>query len=182
MQSIRTLENTLFQLAGPEHYLFTNLDLAAILPDLNNSALNALLGRAHENGIIQRICRGLYLNPRTDYPAGLVLYHAAARLRANEFNYLSLESVLSDAGVISQIPMNWITLMSSGRNYIYDCGLFGHIEFIHTKKDMESIPSQLQYDPRTRLWRSSVKQAIKDMRLTRRSTDLVDWEVADEFV
>ena len=96
------------------------------------------------------------ITPRTDYPAGLVLYHAAAHLRAREFNYLSLESVLSDAGVISQISMNWITLMSSGRNYTYD--------------------------PRVRLWRASVLQALKDMRLTRRSTDLIDWEIANEFV
>ncbi len=182
MQSIRTLSNTLHNLADTDHYLFTNHDLAAILPDLGEPALNALLGRAHENGIIQRICRGLYLNPRADYPIGLVLYHAAARLRAHHFNYLSLESVLSDAGVISQVPMNWITLMSSGRNYTYDCGPFGSIEFIHTKKPIESITTQLHFDTRSRLWRASVRQALKDMRLTRRNTDLVDWEVAHEFI
>ncbi len=31
---------------------------------------------------------------------------AAAPLRARELNYISLETVLSDAGVISQVPMN----------------------------------------------------------------------------
>ena len=54
--------------------------------------------------------------PEVHYPSDLVLYHAAARLRADALCYLSLESVLSDAGVISQIPINWITLMTSGRS------------------------------------------------------------------
>ncbi len=110
------------------------------------------------------------------------MYHAAARLRANEFNYISLESVLSDSGVISQIPMNWVTLMSSGRSYIVDCGDFGHIEFIHTKKVPDSIGAQLHYDMRCRLWRASVELAIRDMVLTRRNIDLIDWEAVHEFI
>jgi len=60
--------------------------------------------------------------PRVAYPAGLVLFHTGARLRASGFNYISLETILSDAGVISQIPMNWITLMSSGRTTTVSCG------------------------------------------------------------
>ena len=31
------------------------------------------------------------------------------------FNYISLETALSDEGVISQIPINRITIMSTGR-------------------------------------------------------------------
>jgi hypothetical protein len=93
-----------------------------------------------------------------------------------------LESALSDAGVISQIPMNWITLMSSGRSSIIDCGSFGHIEFVHTRKPPDSVAAQVSDDPRCRLWRASVVLALRDMALTRRSTDLVDWEAAREFV
>jgi len=182
VQPIKQLANTLEKLANEDHYLFSSSDLAAAVPDLGTSALNALLSRARGNGLIQRICRGLYLNPRADYPVGLVLYHAASRLRAGEFNYISLESALSDAGVISQIPMNWLTLMSSGRNYTFDCGAFGHIEFIHTKKKPDSIASHLTYDAECRLWRASVSLALKDMGLTRRNTDLIDWEVVDELV
>jgi len=176
------LANALAELANVDHYLFSSSDLSAIFPGQNKTALNAMVARAENNGIVQRVCRGLYLNPRTDYPAGLVLYHAAARLRANEFIYLSLESVLSDAGVISQVPMNWITLMSSGRNYTFNCGVFGHIEFIHSKRPIEKVTSRLSYDPRCRLWRASVSLALKDMKQTRRDTDLVDWEIANEFV
>ena len=52
---------------------------------------------------------GLYLYPRASHPGGLILYHAAVGLRADAFNYISLESALSDAGVISQIPMNCVS-------------------------------------------------------------------------
>lgn len=91
-----------------------------------------LLSCAVKAGLLRRVCKGIYLYPVRDYPMGDLLYHAAARPRAAEFNYLSLESVLSEAGVISQIPMNWISLMSSGGSHIVDCGDCGHIEFIHT--------------------------------------------------
>ena len=182
MQPIKRLAQTLENLADEEHYLFSLRDLSAIIPGQSSAAFKALIGRAKKNGLLRPVCRGLYLYSKVNYPAGLILYHAAARLRAHEFNYISLESVLSDAGVISQVPMNWITLMSSGRNYIVDCGAFGHIEFIHTKKSINSVVSQTNYDPRCRLWRASVSLALRDMALSRKSTDLVDWEAAHEFI
>lgn len=42
-------------------------------------------------------------------------------------NYISLESALSDAGVISQIPINRVTLMSSGRTATISCGQLGSL-------------------------------------------------------
>ena len=110
------------------------------------------------------------------------MFHAAARLRAGEFNYISLETVLSDAGVISQMPMNWITLMTSGRSHVVNCGDYGHIEFVHTAQLPESVAGELTYDPERRLWRASVCQALRDMRATRRSMDLVQEEVLRELV
>ena len=182
MQPIKQLADILANLADEKHYLFSLRDLSAAIPEQSLASFKALIGRAEKNGLLKRICRGLYLYPKVNYPSGLVLYHAAARLRAHEFNYISLESALSDAGVISQIPMNWVTLMSSGRSHIVDCGTFGHIEFIHTKKSLDRVASQLSYDPCCRLWRAFVALALKDMALTRRNTDLVNWEVARELI
>ncbi|MHB8791035.1 MAG: type IV toxin-antitoxin system AbiEi family antitoxin [Desulfobulbaceae bacterium] len=182
MQPLKQLAHVLENLADRDHYLFSLDDLRAALPGHGPAAFKSLAGRAEKDGLLRRVCRGLYLYPKVEYPAGLVLYHAAARLRAHEFNYLSLESALSDAGVISQIPMHWITLMSSGRSYIFDCGTFGHIEFIHTKKSPGQVASRISYDPRCRLWRASVALALQDMARTRRDTDLVNWEAARELV
>jgi hypothetical protein len=182
MQSIRRFNQILATLADPEHYLFTLADLRAALPDLSAAALKTLVSRAEQSGLLQRVCRGVYLYGRVDYPRGLVLYHSAARLRAECFNYISLETALSDAGVISQVPINWITLMTSGRGNIIRCGAWGTIEFVHTRKRPEVVQSHLQYDRRCRNWRASVRLALQDMRDTRRSLDLVDWSMVDELV
>ncbi len=182
MQPIKTLKRVLETLADAEHYLFTLNDLQGAIPELGAGAFKALVCRAEKDGMLTRVCRGLYLYPKVNYQQGLLLYHAAARLRADEFCYISLESALSDAGVISQIPMNWITLMTSGRSGIIGCGAFGHIEYIHTKRRPENLAAHLTYDTRCRLWRASVALALMDMHLTRRSTDLIDRETAHELV
>lgn len=182
MQPIKKLTRILELLADKEHYLFTLDDLHGALPEVTRGALKAIVCRAEQDGLLRRVCRGVYLYPKPAYPHGLLLYHAAARLRAAEFNYISLESALSDAGVISQVHINWITLMSSGRSTIVTCGAFGTIEFIHTKRRPEAIASELVYDQRSRLWRASVSLALKDMRSTKRSIDLVDEEAGNESV
>lgn len=182
MQPVKKLARVLSDLADADHYLFTNDDLQGALPYHSHGAFKALLSRAQKEGLLKRVCRGLYLYPHVSAPGGLLLYHAAARIRANQFNYISLESALSDAGIISQIPVNWITLMSSGRSYVVQCGEFGHIEFVHTKKKAARIADQLTYDSRCRLWRASVPLAYKDMLLTRRNLDLIDREALSEFI
>ncbi|OKY73773.1 MAG: hypothetical protein BM485_17100 [Desulfobulbaceae bacterium DB1] len=182
MQPIKQLAKILAELADDEHYLFSLADLKGAMPEQSQGGFKALVSRGVRDGLLKRICRGVYLYPSVDYAGGLVLFHAAARLRADAFNYISLETALSDAGVISQIPMNWITLMSSGRSHIVNCGEFGRIEFVHTKKQPENLTDHLIYDSRCRLWRASVALAIKDMQATKRSTDLIDWNAANELV
>ena len=182
MTPIRQLSETLKALASPEHYLFALGDLSSALPKHSHAALQILLSRAVKSGLLQRVCRGLYMYPDACPHDGLLLYHAAARLRAGDFNYLSLESVLSDTGVISQIPMGWITLMSSGRNRIVDCGNFGRIEFIHTSRPVEKVMKHITWDHRIHLWRASVALAMKDLKHTHRSQELIDWELVDELV
>ena len=182
MQPIKQLHHIISKLANKEHYLFSLNDLRGASPEQTQGAFKTLISRAVKDGFLRRVCRGLYFYPKVSYESGLILYHAAARLRAHEFNYISLESVLSDAGVISQIPMNWITLMSSGRSNIINCGTWGHIEFIHTQNSPTSLACQLTYDSHCHLWRASVTQAIKDMKQTRRNTDLIDWDFAHELI
>lgn len=182
MQPIKHLIRSLAELAGPEHCLFTLSDLQALLPALSPAAFKTLLSRAVREEHLARVCRGLYLYERVDYPRGLVLFHAAARLRADTFNYISLETALSDAGVISQVPINWVTLMSAGRSNVIRCGSWGAIEFVHTDKRPESVANLLYYDARCHLWRASTDLAVQDMRATRRSLDLVDWSTVHESV
>jgi hypothetical protein len=161
-------------LATAERYLFTPEDMRALVPELSQGAYKALLSRADREGGLRRVCRGLYLFEPVAPRDGLLLFHAAARLRANCFNYISLETALSDAGAISQIPLNWLTVMSSGRSNRINCGPWGTIEFVHTRRQANELEEMLTYDARCRLWRASPEQALRDMKATRRSLDLVN--------
>lgn len=131
-------------------------------------------------GLLERICQGIYQYSDSPDTSGLVLFHAAALLRARHFNYISLETVLSDSGVISQIPTGWITLVSTGRSAVVGCGRFGAVEFVHTERPMASIIGHLTYDTQRDLFRANVELAIADMaRFGRRGTaDLIQRENA----
>jgi len=182
MQPIKSLANWLNKNSNNERYLFTPSDLRALFPTLSPSAFKTLLSRAAQTGYLSRVCRGLYIYKRTMPSSGLILFHVAAHLRADQFNYISLETVLSEAGVISQIPINSISIMSSGRSYIMSCGEFGTIEFVHTRQKPTKVMDQLTYDSNCRLWRASVRLALRDMKTTHRNCDLIDWDIADEFI
>lgn len=182
MQPIKQLSSRLPLLADQERYLFTPDDMRALVPQIAPGAFKALLHRAERAGLLRRVCRGLYLYPHVKYPRGFLLFHAAARLRANHFNYISLETALSDVGIISQVPTHWITLMSSGRRALIRCGEFGTIEFVHTRKRPAALCDRLSWDSRCRLWRAAPDLALEDMRATRRDMDLIDWRVVDELV
>ena len=179
---IKKLNYLLEKNAGPEQYLFSVHGFSSVFHELSFPALKMLFKRAVDNDIFKRVCRGVYLYDKVDWPRGLLLYHTAAKLRNNTFNYISLESALSDAGIISQMPLQWLTLMSGGRSNQIDCGSWGTIEFVHTRQRPEELHTQLVYDRRCRLWRATVSRAISDMKNCRRPLDLINWSVVDELV
>jgi len=181
MQPIKRLIEWLEKNSTVDHYLFTSSQLHSLLPELSALAFKTLLSRAVSNGHLIRVCRGLYMYKR--YPhTSLLLFHAAAQLRANEFNYISLETALSDLGIISQIPLNYISIMSSGRSSTIACGKFGTIDFVHTTQEACDVASQLVYDDECRMWRAMPALALRDIKATRRSSDLIDWEIANELI
>ncbi len=181
-QPTRKWVSTLEQLAGLKPTLFTSRQLSALAQDLSEGAFKTRLSRAVTDGHILRVCRGLYMCKNVAAPNGLFLFYAAAQLRPNQFNYVSLETVLSDAGVISQIPIQTITVMSSGRSNTISIGQWGVIEFVHTAQKPNTIAKHLYYDASIHMWRARVPQALRDMRATHRSLDLVDWSIANELI
>jgi hypothetical protein len=178
MQPIQVLTQGLAALAGERGAVFATQDLRALLPDLSDNAFKTLLSRAAERQQagerLRRVCRGVYVFGKAASSSGLLLFHVAAVLRAYGFNYISLETALSAHGLISQVPMNWVSIMSSGRSSIVPCGAWGTIEFVHTSRKPNDLADQLSYDVACRLWRASPQLALRDMRATRRSLDLVD--------
>ncbi len=183
MQPIKILSQWLEQHANKKHYIFTLQDLRALFEDMHESAFKTFMSRAVKSGIIERICRGIYACKPMKYSGGLLLFHVAAYLRSGDFNYISLETALSDAGIISQIPMHYISIMTSGRSSKISCGNYGTIDFVHTQRMPQDMIDKLTYDVDYRLWRADIITAVEDMKHTRRSTiDLIDWEIVNEFV
>jgi predicted transcriptional regulator of viral defense system len=165
--------------AGVSGYLLlTAVEIHNLLPELSPSAFRSMLSRYEKTGFLKRICRGLFKYPADAPEDGLLLYRAAARLRTGEFQYISLESALSDAGVISQVPVNCLTLMTSGRSYTYACGKYGRIEYTHTAQSPASLADLLIWDERAGLWRATVPLAMRDLRRCGRSLDLLEESMA----
>ncbi len=182
MQPLAELRSTLQRLADEEHYLFSASDVRALFPGQSYDAFRRLLSRAVDAGVLERVCRSIYIVPHAPYQRGYELFHAAARLRAGTLTYISLETALSDAGIISQVPVGRITLMSKGRTSIVSCGRFGEIEFRHTDREPNQISDGLVYDPACRLWRANPELALRDLQAVGRSLDLVDWEAMNEQI
>lgn len=144
-QPIVRLTKLLESLASNEHCLFCPQDLAAAFPYPSLPALHALLSRADDKRRLVRVCQGIYLYPKVACdPSLLLYYHAAAKLRDTQLCYLSLESVLSEAGIISQQPLNWISPMTSGRSGTFDCGELGTIEIIRDNPQLGTLRPALE--------------------------------------
>lgn len=182
MQPMKFLSAWLIENANEDHYLFSTKDFRNLIPELSDEAFKMLLVRAVKSSILTKVCRSVYLYKRAMRNDGLLLFRIVSYLRPHEFNYISLETALSDSGVISQIPLSWITIMTSGRANKISCGAFGTIEFVHTNKGAGDVIEQLSYDSRCGLWRASVKLALQDMKITRRNCDLIDWNLANELI
>lgn len=175
MQPLQKLERWLLVSHGTKPgRLYPAAAFRSLLPELSQGAYRALIHRAEKRGLLERVCQGVYQYAGAPDNSGLILFHAAALLRARHFNYISLETALSDAGLISQMPMAWITLISTGRSAEISCGRFGTIEFIHTERPMSRIVDDLAYDADRHLFRASPQLALADMHRFNRSTiDLV---------
>ena len=151
--------------------VFTSSDLAKIFPQDNERALRAGIKRLQDDGLLTQIIRGVYLYPLAQSKGSDTLEQIAKTIRRGEYNYISLESALSDFGVISQIPVDRLTVMTTGRSGEFKTPL-GTIEFTHTKRD----PMDILENTRSvgRPLRLATKQAAyRDLKRVGRNVHLV---------
>ncbi len=124
--------------------------------------------------------KGLYMRPLTrPLPyncVGTLLNH----MRPDDLTYLSLETRLSELGVISQVP-SVITCMTTGAGGWYDTAI-GTIELVHTKRSPRALRQQLTFDEGRGYYVASPELAYKDLRLLKRTLDLVDLDALAEVI
>ena len=174
MQSVSFLREVLEEKASKAHYLFDVKDFYSLFPDSTDESIRMILSRAVKNGILERVCKGIYVYPKTSYDTSLVLFKVASKLRADCFNYVSLETVLSNESIISQQLLGWITVMTTGRSGVIKCSRFGTVELIHTSKPYEKIMPHLRLDMNTGMWWADMKLAMQDMKDTKRNLEMVN--------
>lgn len=142
--------------------------------------LNKSLARHQRAGLIERIARGLYINPRARSLPPDVLSALVPFLRPWDLNYLSLESALSEAGWISQIPSR-LTLMTTGRSQTFDTP-YGTLEFTHTARNIDTLRDDLVFDAHRKLLVAKPGRALKDLRRVGRNVDLVLMPESDHAI
>lgn len=152
-------------------WAFTSSTLSRLFAEDPHTLVKAL-ARHRKTGVIERMARGLYINPRARSLPPDVLSAIVPFLRPWDFNYLSLESALSEAGWISQIPSR-LTLMTTGRSQTFDTP-YGAIEFVHTARSPEAFRHEVFYDSRRELEVATPKRALRDLRRVGRNLGLVD--------
>ncbi len=107
-------------------YVFTKHELAKLFPDDSSKTFTEGLNRLVNDGLLQLAYRGIYVNQNTHHFDLYVVEHIAKALRQGEYNYVSLESMLSEYGVISQIPLDRLTVMTTGRKGVYQTPYGGY--------------------------------------------------------
>ena len=151
--------------------VFTNSDLAKIFHQDNERALRAGIKRLQDDCLLTRIINGVYLYNLAQSKGSDTLEQIAKTIRRGEYNYISLESALSDFGVISQIPVDRLTVMTTGRSGEFKTPL-GTIEFTHTKRDPIDIIENTSLVGRP--LRLATKQtAYRDLKRVGRNIHLV---------
>ena len=141
-----------------------------LLFDDSPGDLQQSLKHQTRTGNIVRIARGIYVNPRARSLPAEPLLALASIIRPFDFSYLSLESVLSDAGWISQIAQRY-TLMSTGRSSVFYTP-YGVLEFTHTSRKVRS--PEIVLDRSRDIHVATPERAYEDLRFTKRNLAMVE--------
>ncbi len=160
-------------------WVFTRRDLARLFPEDGTRSLNKGIARLVAKGLLERLGRGVYINPLARGKDGRLLERVALALRRGEYNYLSLESALSEYGAISQIPLDRLTVMTTGRKGEYRTP-YGVIEFTHTARPAENILANTVLVPERPLRLATKAAAWRDLKRVGRNLTLVDREALSD--
>ena len=139
-------------------------------------AFEAAVRRHCKRGLLQRVAHGLYANPHARSAPSNRLEVVARQLRPMDYTYVSLETRLSELGLISQIP-GVLTVMTSGRSRRCETA-YGTIEFTHTVRDVPSLidSGQVIFDPERGIHVATAERARSDLKRVGRNLDLLQPE------
>jgi hypothetical protein len=145
-------------------------NLRLMFPEHSKTFMKAI-GRMLAQGLLVRISKGLYLNPRASCKPPDVLAALTSFLRPWDLNYLSLESALAEAGYISQMPSR-MTMMTTGRKGVFETA-YGVVEFVHTQRNEDEILKEIYFDSHREIFVATPEKAARDLRRVGRNIQLL---------
>lgn len=141
--------------------------------------LRSTISRLVKAGGLLHIARDLYWFNHAGGGSVPVIEEIAVALRPGEMNYISMESAASMWGVISQIPLGRIMVVTTGKEGEFHTP-FGTVEFIHTARSRQYILENTVDYPRHALRLATKKKVVEDLLRAGRSLDLIDWEEVED--
>lgn len=153
-------------------YVFNLYDIAKMFPEDDFKTLHEGLRRLVKSGLLTRACRGVYVYNYAKSFDSYVIEQIAKSLRRGEYSYVSLESILSEYGLISQIPIDRLTVMTTGRSGVYTTP-YGVIEFTHTSRAADDIRNSIQTVPGRPLRIATRDAAVRDLKRVGRNLSLL---------
>ena len=168
----RDLSEKLAQADAAGVWAFTPPSFSVLMGGVDPPYLKLMMKRLADQGVLIRAARGVYINPHArsrpaDARRGLLRF-----LRPREINYVSLESKLSEVGVISQITTA-LTCMTTGSSGRFETP-WGAVEFTHTDRKIEVGTDIVVQDDGT--IDATIRTAVRDLRRVGRNLDLIDEE------
>ncbi len=162
-------------------YAFTNGMVRNVFPGEPEENLKKTLSRAESGRVIERACRGVYLYKRASSANAYKLESVAAALRSGKYSYISLETALSEYGIISQMTLGRLTVMTTGRSQKYATP-HGTIEFTHTSRPGSEIVRSTYWQGGRPLRVAKPETAFEDLRRVGRNIHMVDMETYHEVI
>lgn len=159
-------------------WAFTNASFGTLFDKSEPNYLKLMMKRLADQGVLTRAARGIYVNPLARSLPSNVRRGLIRFLRPREISYVSLESKLSEAGVISQVSTA-LTCMTTGAPGTFETP-WGNIDFTHTDRRIE-IGSDV-YLGDDAVLEATIERAASDLRRIRRNVDLIDPEVLAEAI
>jgi predicted transcriptional regulator of viral defense system len=161
-------------------FVFKKHTLRKLFPEDSPKTFDESLSRLVKDDILKPVSRGIYVNPHANSFSQYVLEKIVIALRPANYSYVSLESMLSQYGVISQIPIDRLTVMTTGRRGVYETP-YGIIEMTHTKRSVENILQNTIKIEDNPLRIATKQTAYRDLKRVGRNLDLIDLsELSDD--
>ncbi len=174
----RNLNEKLAQADVAGVWAFTPASFSALMGGIDARYLRLMMKRLSDQGVLIRAARGIYVNPHARSRPSDTRRALLRFLRPREITYVSLESELSEAGVISQITTA-LTCMTTGAAGRFETP-WGAVELTHTDRKIEVGSDVFVQDDGT--LEATIRTAVRDLRRVGRNLDLIDEEVLADAI